>query len=144
MELFLHLLELRVFAGCQHWPPEDREDGSECPHWLCKPVSCPMNRAVSPYIEPLAQFMAFLLHRTIYIHVYIRAGWWRLWKFEVYGWRMEKSLTTILFAQIFHSSTFPVYMKTCESYSPIHNRVNGAVVTGEETSLVISGPWQWL
>lgn len=48
---------------------------------------------------------------------------------------------TILFAQIFHSSTSSVYMKTfCELSSPIHNVVNGAVVTGEETELIILGP----
>lgn len=51
----------------------------------CKP-SC--ERAVSPHTEILAQITAFLLHRTVYIRVYVRAGWWGLWneaKFEVHG-----------------------------------------------------------
>ena len=81
--------------------------------------------------------------------MYVRAGWWRLWKearFEVHGERIEELSMTILFAQIFHSSALSVYMETfCELSSPIHNFVDRAMVAEEtlhprkESNLFSSG-----
>lgn len=85
-----------------HWMPawatrRQRKCVSESPVTV-RPVSLPVRRAVSPHIESLAQITAFLLHRAIFIHVYVRVGQWRLWKeakFEVHQKRMEKLLMTV-------------------------------------------------
>lgn len=85
--------------------------------------------------------MGFLLHRTVYINIHLRAGWRRLWqeaRFEVHREKMKELLMTILrrsdpdHAQIFHSSILSVYMETCELSSPIHPLCGGVMVAEED------------
>lgn len=124
-ELFPYLLELRESTELQGWPPEDAEGEPESHHWQSKPVNLPVSAAGWPHIGASTRIAGFFLHRIIYINIYVRAGWWRLWKearFEVHGERMKELPLTILFAQIFHFFTLSVCTETfCELSSPIHN-----------------------